>query len=77
MAQKKAKGAAKPQTYAPAQAQSKPTTVTTAPEAADGAQEKVFIPFKPLKREGNGQLTEAQIKAVAAYVYSLSHPAKP
>lgn len=31
----------------------------------------------PMPPKGGGQLTEAQIKAVAAYVYSLSHPAKP
>jgi mono/diheme cytochrome c family protein len=26
--------------------------------------------------KGGGQLTDPQIKAAAAYVYSLSHPAK-
>lgn len=30
----------------------------------------------PMPPKGGGQLTESQIKAVAAYVYSLSHPAK-
>lgn len=30
----------------------------------------------PMPPKGGGQLTESQIKAVATYVYSLSHPAK-
>jgi mono/diheme cytochrome c family protein len=30
----------------------------------------------PMPPKGGGQLTDSQIKAVAAYVYSLSHPAK-
>ena len=30
----------------------------------------------PMPPKGGGQLTEGQIKAVAAYVYSLSHPTK-
>ena len=30
----------------------------------------------PMPPKGGGQLTEEQVKAVAAYVYSLSHPTK-
>lgn len=30
----------------------------------------------PMPPKGGGQLTDAHIKAVAAYVYSLSHPSK-
>jgi len=30
----------------------------------------------PMPPKGGGQLTDAQIKAAAEYVYSLSHPAK-
>jgi mono/diheme cytochrome c family protein len=30
----------------------------------------------PMPPKGGGQLNEAQVKAVAAYVYSLSHPKK-
>jgi mono/diheme cytochrome c family protein len=30
----------------------------------------------PMPPKGGGQLTESQIKAVAAYVYSLSHPTR-
>ena len=30
----------------------------------------------PMPPKGGGQLTESQIKAAAAYVYSLSHPTK-
>ena len=30
----------------------------------------------PMPPKGGGQLTDSQIKAVAAYVYSLSHPTK-
>ncbi len=30
----------------------------------------------PMPPKGGGQLSESQIKAVATYVYSLSHPAK-
>ena len=30
----------------------------------------------PMPPKGGGQLTDAQIKAAAGYVYSLSHPAK-
>jgi mono/diheme cytochrome c family protein len=30
----------------------------------------------PMPPKGGGQLNEGQIKAVAAYVYSLSHPTK-
>jgi len=30
----------------------------------------------PMSPKGGGQLTDSQIKAVAAYVYSLSHPTK-
>ena len=30
----------------------------------------------PMPPKGGGQLSESQVKAVAAYVYSLSHPVK-
>ena len=42
----------------------------------DGISKPKKMPA-PMPPKGGGQLTEAQIKAVAAYVHSLSHPAKP
>ena len=42
----------------------------------DGVAKPKKMPA-PMPPRGGGQLTDAQIKAVAAYVYSLSHPTKP
>ena len=41
----------------------------------DGVAKPKKMPA-PMPPRGGGQLTDVQIKAVAAYVYSLSHPAK-
>lgn len=42
----------------------------------DGVAKPKKMPA-PMPPKGGGQLTDAQVKAVAAYVYSLSHPTKP
>ncbi len=41
----------------------------------DGVAKPKKMPA-PMPPRGGGQLTESQIRALATYVYSLSHPAK-
>ena len=41
----------------------------------DGVAKPKKMPA-PMPPKGGGQLTDSQIKAVAAYVYSLGHPSK-